>query len=212
MAVFNTPQREPIPHVLHPTPNRPTVKPIQPRLVAPAPDDKNGIPSAENSMAMLTLPPQPAPTAAAVYTDPNLRLPPSTLPPQQQVLTPQNQNQVPPQARQTTDGLGLLIEAFDTHQTAAGAPVPVPVSVVSVPGTTAPGPPPLPGAAYDPHAAPQQQQQYYSQPQPPPPPQAMGINDGYEHELGYYMGDGVGSVGPGMQQSWAGGGGDMYGY
>jgi hypothetical protein len=175
--------------------------------VAPATDDKNGIPSAENAnMAMLTLPPQPAP-AAAVYTDPNLRLPPSTLPPQQQVITPQNQNQVPQQARQTTDGLGLLIEAFDTHQTAAGAPVQVPVSVVSVPGTTAPGPPP--GAAYDPHAAPQQQQQYY--PQPQPPPQAMGINDGYENELGYYMGDGVGSVGPGMQQSWTGGG-DMYGY
>jgi hypothetical protein len=144
--------------------------------VAPATDDKNGIPSAENAnMAMLTLPPQPAP-AAAVYTDPNLRLPPSTLPPQQQVITPQNQNQVPQQARQTTDGLGLLIEAFDTHQTAAGAPVQVPVSVVSVPGTTAPGP--SLGAAYDPHAAPQQQQYY---PQPQPPPQAMGINDGYEN-------------------------------
>lgn len=35
------------------------------------------------------------------------------------------------------------------------------------------------------------------------------MNDGYEHELGYYMSDGV-STGI-QQQSWAGGG-DMYGY
>ncbi|KAK4155157.1 hypothetical protein C8A00DRAFT_42210 [Chaetomidium leptoderma] len=187
--------REPIPHVLHPTPNRPTVKPIQPRIAAaPAPDEKNGIPPESPNMSMLTLPQQsPAPT---VYTDPNLRLPgpqsqaPTNLPPQQVIAAAHGQ--APPQAagpRPTTDGLGLLIEAFDTHQTAGGAPVP---------GTTSAPPPP--GTVYDPHTAPHQ---YY--PQQP----ALAVNDGYEHELGYYMADGVPP--PPMQQSWSGGG-DMYGY
>jgi hypothetical protein len=118
------------------------------------------------------------------------------LPQQQQIIPPHGQ-QPPSHAvaaaaaaagpRQTTDGLGLLIEAFDTHQTAAAPP----------PNG---GAPPPPGTAYDPHSA----LQYY--PQPPP---ALAMNDGYEHELGYYMSDGVGATM--QQQSWAGGG-DMYGY
>jgi hypothetical protein len=192
LTVSDISQREPIPHVLHPTPNRPAVKPIQPRPAASTPDEKNGVPTQSPKMTMLTLPPQPG---TAVFTDPTLRLsgpqqappgPPTT----QQAGTPHGQPL--PQAagpRPTTDGLGLLIEAFDTHQTAA-APVPAP------PGTTSA---PSPGTAYDPHAAPQQ---YY------PPPPALAVNDGYEHELGYYMSDGVP---PAMQQSWAGDG-DMYGY
>ena len=61
---------------------------------------------------------------------------------------------------------------------------------------SAPAPP---GTVYDPQAAPQQ---YYTQP-------ALAMNDGYEHELGYYMSDGVPQTMP--QQSWAGEGG-MYGY
>jgi hypothetical protein len=36
------------------------------------------------------------------------------------------------------------------------------------------------------------------------------MNDGYEHELGYYMSDGMPP--PGMQQGWADGGNAMYGY
>ncbi|KAL2172624.1 hypothetical protein VTG60DRAFT_4743 [Thermothelomyces hinnuleus] len=161
--------------------------------------------------------------AQATYTDPSIRLSgprpqtPPTLAPQQQQEQQQQQQQplvipqgqVPPPApvagavpRPTTDGLGLLLEAFDTHQTAA-APA------QSVPETNAPGaPPPPPGTVYDPQAAPQQ---YLVHPQP-----ALAMNDGYEHELGYYMSDGVPP--PAMQQplqpqqpGWAGGG-DMYGY
>ncbi|KAK4125029.1 hypothetical protein N657DRAFT_570301 [Parathielavia appendiculata] len=181
--------REPIPHVLHPIPSRPVVKSIQPRIVAPTTDETNGAAAQSPKMTMLTLPQQPAPP---VFTDPNLRLhgsqqgppAPSTT---QQVVAPHPQ--AIPQAagpRPTTDGLGLLIEAFDTHQTAAAPVAPVTTSA------------PPPGTAYDPHTAPQQ---YY--PQPP-----LAANDGYEHELGYYMSDGVP---PAMQQSWAGAG-DMYGY
>ncbi|KAK4043803.1 hypothetical protein C8A01DRAFT_12763 [Parachaetomium inaequale] len=212
--------REPIPHVLHPTPNPPTVKPIQPRIVAPAPDEKNGAPPQSPNMSMLTLQQQQQPTPTVYTTDPNLRLsvsqqqpPPPNLPPQQQ----QQQvalahGQAPQQAtsggaRPTTDGLGLLIEAFDTHQTAAEPP--------QVQGEAGPvetsAPPPPPGAVYDPHVVPQQQQQ--QQQQYYPQQQALAtMNDGYEHELGCYMSDGVPP--PGMQQGWAGagGGGDMYGY
>jgi hypothetical protein len=193
VAVSDMPQREPIPHVLHPTPNRPTVKPIQPRPVAPKPDEKNGVPAQSPKMSMLALPPHPDP---AIHTDPNLRLPgpqqtAPTPPATQQAATPHGQALPQPQAagsRSTTDGLGLLIEAFDTHQTAA-SPVPPPERSSAPP----------PGTPYEPHAPPQQ---YY------PPPPALAVNDGYEHELGYYMSDGVP---PPMQQSWAGGG-DMYGY
>jgi len=192
--------REPIPHVLHPTPNRPPVKLIQPRIVAPALDEKNGVPSQTPNTSLLTLQQQQQQQqqgGPGVLTDPNLRLhgpqpppPPNLTPQQAQVVMPHGQ--APPHdagaPRPTTDGLGLLIEAFDTHQTAAA------------PGQGAPttGAPP-PGTVYDPHAAPQQ---YY-------PQQALGMNDGYEHELGYYMSDGVP---PAMQQqSWASGA-NMYGY
>ena len=192
---------------------RPPVQPIQPRIVAPSPDEKhNGVPSQSPNMSMINLlQPQPAPVGYG--PDPtNLRLPapqpslsssPSQPPapsphPLQGVAAAHGQapQQPQPQAsgsRQTTDGLGLLIEAFDTHHT-TGPPLP------SVPGGTASAPPP-PGAVYGPphSSAPQQ---YY-------PPPALATNDGYEHELGYYMSDGVPPV---MQQSWASGGGDMYGY
>ncbi|KAK4133360.1 hypothetical protein BT67DRAFT_462911 [Trichocladium antarcticum] len=195
--------REPIPHVLHPRPDRPAAQPIQPRIVAPPPDEKNGIPPQSPDMSMATLLSQSSAAAPPMYTDPNLRapIPPPPGPPSQQLIIPHGQ-QAPAQPagpRQTTDGLGLLIEAFDTHQTAAVPPVP---------GTTGGGgggaPPPPPGPAYDPHAAPQPQQYY------PPHPPALAMNDGYEHELGYHMSDGV-AVGTTMQPSWAGGG-DMYGY
>ncbi|KAK4145372.1 uncharacterized protein C8A04DRAFT_35863 [Dichotomopilus funicola] len=193
--------REPIPHVLQATPIRPAVKPIQPRLSTPATDSKSGIPTQTPNTTAPNTQQQPGPTT--VYPDPSLRLPvpqpqhvPNMPPPPQQVIVPHG-GQAPPQVaggqqRPAADGLGLLIEAFDTtHQTAA-----TPAQGVS--GNGAPPPPP-PGAVYDPHAAPQG---YY-------PQQALAMNDGYEHELGYYMSDGVST---GIQhQSWAGGG-DMYGY
>ncbi|KAL2142445.1 hypothetical protein VTI28DRAFT_1154 [Corynascus sepedonium] len=194
--------REPIPHVLHPAPNRPAVKPIQPRIVAASgSDEKNGLSaqSANVNTAMLALQQQQQPTSV-LYNDSNTRLsstqsqPPPSLSPQlqQTVVTPQGQapQQVAGAARPTTDGLGLLIEAFDTHQTATTTPA------QAVPGTSATAPP---GTVYDAQAAPQQ---YYAQP-------ALAMNDGYEHELGYYMSDGVPQAMP--QQSWAGEGG-MYGY
>ncbi|KAG7291600.1 hypothetical protein NEMBOFW57_001619 [Staphylotrichum longicolle] len=183
--------KEPIPHVLHPTGNRPPVKPIQPRIVAPVPDEKNGIPTQSPNLPMLSLAPQQQ-AVAAMYPEPGMRVPvPQQGQNQAQQGVPSHGAHGPPHVvgpRPTTDGLGLLIEAFDTHQT---TPAPVP-------GTTSAPPPHPPGAVYDPHTAPQQ---YYAQP-------ALAMNDGYEHELGYYMSD---TVQPVMQHSWAANG-DMYGY
>lgn len=147
---------------------------------------------------------QQQPSAPTAYTDPGLGPPapqPQALPnppPQQPQQVVMDHGQAPLQAagtRPTTDGLGLLIEAFDARQSAAAAVQGV-QGVQGVPGNN--NAPPPPGAAYDPHATPQQ---YY-------PQSALAVNDGYENELGYYMSDGVP---PAMQQSWAGGG-DMYGY
>jgi hypothetical protein len=192
--------REPIPHVLHPPPNHPAVKPIQPRVMAPTLNE-NGVRPQSPSMTALTLQQQQQQSAPTTYTDPSLGRPasqpqaPPNQPPQQPQQVVMDHGQAPLQAtgaRPTTDGLGLLIEAFDARQSAA-APV---QGVQGVPGNN--NAPPPPGAAYDPHATPQQ---YYPQP-------ALAVNDGYENELGYYMSDGVP---PAMQQSWAGGG-DMYGY
>jgi len=169
-----------------------------------APNNNNNNNNNNTNMPMLSLPPPQQPTAASVYADPNLRLPvpqlqaaaaaaaaavagppPHTMPPHGQPPPA-----VGPPRQTTTDGLGLLIEAFDTHHTPGTAPMP--------PGTTAPPS----GPVYDPsHVSGPPPPQYYPQP-------ALAINDGYEHELGYYMSDGVPPV---MQQSWATGG-DMYGY
>lgn len=150
---------------------------------------------------MLSLAPQQQ-AVAAMYPEPGMRVPvpqqgqiqaqaPPHPPLSSQQGVPSHGAHGPPHVvgpRPTTDGLGLLIEAFDTHQT---SPAPVP-------GTTSAPPPHPPGAVYDPHTAPQQ---YYAQP-------ALAMNDGYEHELGYYMSD---AVQPVMQHSWAANG-DMYGY
>jgi hypothetical protein len=199
----NTSQREPIPHVLHPPPNHPAVKPIQPRVMAPTLNE-NGVRPQCPSMTALTLQQQQQQSAPTTYTDPSLGRPasqpqvPLNPPPQQPQQVVMDHGQAPLQAtgaRPTTDGLGLLIEAFDARQSSA-APVQGVQGVQGVPGNNSAPPPP--GAAYDPHATPQQ---YYPQP-------ALAVNDGYENELGYYMSDGVP---PAMQQNWAGGG-DMYGY
>lgn len=104
-----------------------------------------------------------------MYIDPSMRM-------------SQNQGQMPSQAAQAmagmqqqqlgdrpaTDGLGLLLEAFDSHQganmAAAGA-----------------------GQPYDPNLA-ANQAGYYGQ-----PGTAMPGNDGYENELQFYI-DGAPSV------------------
>ncbi|KAK3394123.1 hypothetical protein B0H63DRAFT_36844 [Podospora didyma] len=177
--------REPIPHVLHPTLKHGAIKPLHPQIVPPSPDAKHGLPSQSPVTPILPLPiplSQPM-TTQNMYIDPNLRLPtpqsqgavaPST--PQQSVASLVQPQQQAMSGRQSTDGLGLLIEAFDTHQTGA-----VP------PGAGGPGP------AYDPHSAPHE---YYPQP-------GLPMNDGYENELGYYMSDGVP---PTMQNWVGGGG------
>lgn len=123
----------------------------------------------ETSNAVMQAPPQ-VPTPM-MYIDPSMRM-------------SQNQGQIPQsQAAQamagmqqqqlgdrptTTDGLGLLLEAFDSHQganmAAAGA-----------------------GQAYDPNLA-ASQAGYYGQ-----PGTAMPGNDGYENELQFYI-DGAPTV------------------
>ncbi|KAM7220089.1 hypothetical protein V8F06_004603 [Rhypophila decipiens] len=170
----------------------------------------------------LPLPQQPPPVSGPM-------VPPGT--PQQQNTPPNQQQQQqqqhphshpqqvmggpggrPQQQQPTTDGLGLLIEAFDTHQTAGGANVSPP------PGS----------APYDPHnaaaaavaaAAVIAEQGYYHHHaaaaaaahshQQAAAAAGLAMNDGYENELGYYMSDpgGVPTI-----QNWAVPGGSMYGY
>lgn len=86
-------------------------------------------------------------------------------------------------ARPTTDGLGLLLEAFDTHQGSANM-------AAAAAGSEQP---------YDPSVV-TTQAGYYGQ-----PGAALPGNDGYENELQFYMGaDTV--------QGWVPGAPGMYGY
>ncbi|KAK3331041.1 hypothetical protein B0H66DRAFT_466912 [Apodospora peruviana] len=218
--------REPIPHVLHPALNIQPV-PIQPRMVPPSPEEKHRMLSQSPSTPVLPVPQQQQNTTPTMYIDPSLRLPvPQQPPPQGGSQTPmvppgtpqqtaglglgmvsphhaQNQQQqlIGGMRQQSTDGLGLLIEAFDSH-TGGG--------VVSPPTAgAAPGPPP-----YDPHAAAAAAaaaavvtEQGYYHPHHQQAAAALGMNDGYENELGYYMSDpgGVSTI-----QNWAVPGGNMY--
>ncbi|KAK0733686.1 hypothetical protein B0T26DRAFT_631339 [Lasiosphaeria miniovina] len=180
---------QPIPNALHPAPTPSVIKPIQPRIVPPSPDTKNGILSQHSNTPILPLPqpnPTPTPTPTLYNIDPNLRRSAPQVqqhaqggiisPPQQGVVGPshvQTQHQQQQIISGRPDGLGLLIEAFDTHQTG------------------------LPDPRYDPQTA---AQDYY-------PQTGLAVNDGYENELGYYMSDGV----PATMQNWVSGSG-MYGY
>ncbi|KAK4242014.1 hypothetical protein C8A03DRAFT_11752 [Achaetomium macrosporum] len=176
--------REPIPHVLDPAPSHPLVKPIQPRYLGPTQDEQGIGTSQEPNMPTLNLPQPPTGPAGYPDTNNNLHLPILPLP---SLAVPNGQAPPHPAGpRPTTDGLGLLIEAFDTHRT---------VDLPATPETTSAPPP---GAAYTVFTT---SQQYYSHP-------ALAMNDGYEHELGYYMSDGEP---PALQQGWVGGG-DMGGY
>lgn len=95
---------------------------------------------------------------------------------------PQQQQQLG--ARPTTDGLGLLLEAFDTHQGGASM-------AAAATGSD---------QTYDPNAV-ANQAGYYGQ-----SGAAIPGNDGYENELQFYI-DGAPTV-----QSWVSGGPNMYGY
>ncbi|KAK3311396.1 uncharacterized protein B0T15DRAFT_548868 [Chaetomium strumarium] len=175
--------REPIPHVLDSTPGQPPVKPMQPRFGSTG-NEQNTMMAQEPNMSIPNLP-QPL-TGPSGYSDTNNNL---TLPISQSPAPPGLDGQASSQTtgpRQATDGLGLLIEAFDTHRSA---------DPPAAPETT--GAPP-PGSAYTIFTAPQQ---HYSHP-------VLAMNDGYEHELGYYMSDGEPPV---LQQGWVGSG-DMGGY
>lgn len=186
-------KREPIPHVLHPA-----IKPAQTRIHPPPSqpmDDKRSLQALSPGPSILP-PPHPSPLAHT-YIDPSLRLPapqpqlaPATMP------TPQQQHQLAPHhhnqqhhhhltsGRPSTDGLGLLLEAFgSTHQ--AGA---IPPNLPPSTAAAAFGPP---GAA--PH-------EFYSA------AEAMPLaNDAYEYELQCYMSNGIS-----LQHGWVGGG--MYSY
>lgn len=153
--------------------------------------DRNGEAS---SATVIQAPPQ-VPTPM-MYIDPNMRMPQT--PSQGQVLRPQVAQQaqqaiaaMPQQhlgERPAADGLGLLLEAFDSHQ--AGT---------NMAATGA-------GQPYDANVA-ATQAGYYG-----PPGTAMPGNDGYENELQFYI-DGAPTV-----QGWvgtsagAGNGPGMYGY
>lgn len=118
----------------------------------------------ETSNAVMQAPPQ-VPTPM-MYIDPSMRMS------QNQGQIPQSQAMAGMQQQQlgdrpATDGLGLLLEAFDSHQGANMA---------------APG-----GQGYDPNLA-ANQAGYYGQ-----PGTAMPGNDGYENELQFYI-DGAPSV------------------
>ncbi|KAK0723867.1 hypothetical protein B0T21DRAFT_44879 [Apiosordaria backusii] len=203
-------QREPIPHVLEPA-LKDVFTPIQPRLL-PSPTTSNegnknhsgavspslsALSSGGPGSAILPLPqglPPPA-NSHQLYIDPSLRLPlPNGPPPhtpqqQQQVISPPQQHaQLSPigGGRQSTDGLGLLLEAFD-HRSAAGPPGP---GLHDPHGAEGQGQGPPAGAPYDPRTAPQSYYPYHGLP----------MNDGYENELGYYMSDGV----PSTMQNWVG--------
>lgn len=134
----------------------------------------------------------PAPASVPtpmMYIDPNIRAQnQQTQQAQAQAQQAQAMAAMPQQqqlsARPTTDGLGLLLEAFDTHQ--GGANV-----AAAATGSDQP---------YDPSAA-AGQAGYYGQ-----SGTAMPGNDGYENELQFYI-DGAPTV-PG----WVQGGPGMYGY
>lgn len=124
-----------------------------------------------------------------MYIDPNIRAQnQQTQQAQAQAQQAQAMAGMPQQqqlgARPTTDGLGLLLEAFDTHQGGANM-------AAAANGSD---------QTYDPNAV-ANQAGYYGQ-----SGAAIPGNDGYENELQFYI-DGAPTV-----PSWVPGGPNMYGY
>lgn len=151
-----------------------------------AQQQRNGNGESANQQLMQTQNNVPTPM---MYIDPNMRIPDQGQHSQAQVQAQQAQAMasMPQQqlGRQTTDGLGLLLEAFDTHQGAAGM-------------AAAAGDQP-----YDPSVV-GTQGGYYG------PTGAVLANDGYENELQFYI-DGAGAPNVTAWIPGAGGPG-MYGY
>ena len=165
-----------MPHALQPTasPTKATSQRTEgshseQKAILPAESNQQRHHSITPNTNIAPAPPQPSPM---MYIDPQMRAqhphtqnqPPqpqaiAAMPPHGHPQHPQHQQQVG--ARPTTDGLGLLIEAFDTHQ-GGGA----------MGGSS--------GPAYDPSMA--GQHEYY-------PHQGTGLagNDGYENELQFYI-------------------------
>jgi len=209
--------REPIPHVFY---SAVATQSGQSRGAPLSPEARHAIPPPQSPGTPLLPAPQLNGTSAMYNIDPNLRLPAPQqsqggqitsgpqlpLPSQQQGMPPgppPPQSPVPAQqhpqqavmsaGRQQPDGLGLLLEAFDTQTGGGVAPT----------TTGGPGGAPVQGpssaAAYDPQAPPAPQEYY--------PQTGLAMNDGYENELGYYMSDGVPVMG-----TWSGVGNSMYTY
>ena len=210
-------QREPIPHVFY---SAVATQSGQSRGAPLSPEARHAIPPPQSPGTPLLPAPQLNGTSAMYNIDPNLRLPAPQqsqggqvtsgpqlpLPSQQQGMPPgppPPQSPVPAQqhpqqavmsaGRQQPDGLGLLLEAFDTQTGGGVAP-----TTTGGPGG-APGQGPSSAAAYDPQAPPAPQEYY--------PQTGLAMNDGYENELGYYMSDGVPVMG-----TWSGVGNSMYTY
>lgn len=181
-------QRDPVPEALQTAlSSSPTTRNGQGASQAVKSDDgqqRNG----EASDQTVLPAPASVPTPM-MYIDPNIRAQnQQTQQAQAQAQQAQAMAAMPQQqqlgGRPTTDGLGLLLEAFDTHQ--GGANV-----ATAATGSDQP---------YDPNAA-ATQAGYYGQ-----PGTAMPGNDGYENELQFYI-DGAPTV-----QGWVQSGPGMYGY
>lgn len=188
--------RDPIPEALQAALVRSPSGNASAAIRAPSHEDSQQTRNGESSSATVIQAPPQVPTPM-MYIDPNMRL--SQTQNQGQMLRPQSQQAQQAQEaiaampqqhlgeRPAADGLGLLLEAFDSHQAGAN---------VAAAGA---------GQPYDPNAA-AAQAGYYNQ--PGQPGTAVPGNDGYENELQFYI-DGVPTV-----QGWigAGGGAGMYGY
>lgn len=181
-------QRDPVPEALQTAlASSPTTRNEQGASQAVKSDDgqqRNG-----ESSDQTVLPAPPSVPTPMMYIDPNIRVQnQQTQQAQAQAQQAQAMAAMPQQqqlgSRPTTDGLGLLLEAFDTHQGSAN---------MTAAATESDQP-------YDPNAA-ATQAGYYGQ-----SGAAMPGNDGYENELQFYI-DGAPTV-----QGWVPGGPGMYGY
>lgn len=157
-------QRDPVPEALQAAPARPPSRNGTGTNQTATQDggSQQGRNGETPNNAVMQAPPQ-VPTPM-MYIDPSMRMSQQTQAAQAMAGMPQQQLG----DRPATDGLGLLLEAFDSHQganmAAAGA-----------------------GQAYDPSLA-ANQAGYYGQ-----PGTAMPGNDGYENELQFYI-DGAPTV------------------
>jgi len=177
-------QRDPVPHALRPSKPSDSA-PQAPETSAPKDAEQTFSSDSGNPGMAIAEPPSSA-QPPLIYIDPAMRTPQQhgSIAPIVPGPAPQEQQAAQQQlgSRPATDGLGLLIEAFDTHQ--SGGTI-----VTRGPADQGQGPAALLG----------HQPEYYAQP-------GVAGNDGYENELQFYI------DGPPNMQGWVGNGGGMYGY